>query len=76
MGLQLRALPLFNFGAGSRMFKVESEPNTSPIRQYLPKTEGMARLTQQRCNQIADKLNRRPRKRYAYKTPEEMYYGI
>ena len=46
------------------------------IRQYLPKTESMARLTQQKCNQIADKLNRRPRKRYGYKTPEEMYYGI
>jgi len=46
------------------------------IRQYLQKTESMARLTQQQCNQIADKLNRRPRKRYAYKTPEEMYYGI
>ena len=46
------------------------------IRQYLPKTESMARLTQQQCNQIADKLNSRPRKRYDYKTPEEMYYGI
>lgn len=46
------------------------------IRQYLPKTESMAEITQQRCDQIADKLNRRPRKRYDYKTPEEMYYGI
>lgn len=46
------------------------------IRQYLPKIESMARLTQQQCNYIADKLNQRPRKRYNYKTPEEMYYGI
>jgi len=45
------------------------------IRQYLPKTKSMAGLTQQQCNQIALKLNRRPRKRYNYKTPEEMYYG-
>ena len=45
------------------------------IRQYLPKTESMARLTQQQCNYIADKLNQRPRKRHNYKTPEEMYYG-
>lgn len=45
------------------------------IRQYLPKTESMANLTQQQCNQIADKLNRRPRKRHGYKTPEEMYYA-
>ena len=46
------------------------------IRQYLPKTESMAKLTQQQCDQIAKHLNRRPRKRYNYKTPEEMYYGL
>lgn len=45
------------------------------IRQYLPKIESMAEITQQQCDQIADKLNSRPRKRYNYKTPEEMYYG-
>jgi len=45
------------------------------IRQYLPKTESMANLTQQQCDRIADKLNRRPRKRHNYKTSEEMYYG-
>jgi IS30 family transposase len=46
------------------------------IRQYLPKTESMQTLTQRQCDRIADKLNRRPRKRYGFKTPEEMYYGI
>ncbi len=46
------------------------------IRQYLPKTKSMADLTQQQCDQIANKLNCRPRKRYNFKTPEEMYYGI
>lgn len=46
------------------------------IRQYLPKVESMADITQQRCNQIAAHLNSRPRKRFNYKTPEEMYYGI
>lgn len=46
------------------------------IRQYLPKTESMADVTQQQCDQIANKLNRRPRKRHNYKTPEEVYYGI
>ena len=46
------------------------------IRQYLPKTESMANLTQQQCDQIAKQLNQRPRKRFNYKTPEEMYYGI
>lgn len=46
------------------------------IRQYLPKTQSMASLTQHQCDKIADKLNQRPRKRYGYKTPEEMYYGV
>jgi IS30 family transposase len=46
------------------------------IRQYLPKTNSMASLTQQQCDRISTKLNQRPRKRYAYKTPEEMYYSI
>ena len=45
------------------------------IRQYLPKTASMENLTQQQCNRIADKLNQRPRKRYGFKTPEEIYYG-
>jgi len=46
------------------------------IRQYLPKTESMINVTQQQCDRIALALNSRPRKRFNYKTPEEMYYGI
>lgn len=46
------------------------------IRKYLPKKASMANLTQQQCNQIANKLNTRPRKRYNFKTPEEMLYAI
>ena len=46
------------------------------IRQYLPKTKSMAEVTQQQCDQIANKLNARPRKRFDFKTPEEMYYGV
>ncbi|MFC6635052.1 IS30 family transposase [Microbulbifer taiwanensis] len=45
------------------------------IRQYLPKGQTMMGLTQQQCDDIARKLNTRPRKRFAYKTPEQMYYG-
>ena len=46
------------------------------IRQYLPKIESMANVTQQQCNKISEALNTRPRKRYDYKTPKEMYFGI
>lgn len=53
-----------------------NENTNGLIRQYLPKRKSMAYVTQQRCNEIADKLNRRPRKRHAYKTPEAVLYGI
>ena len=44
------------------------------IRQYLPKGSCMRELTQEQCNFIAFKLNSRPRKRYGFKTPAELYY--
>jgi transposase, IS30 family len=43
------------------------------IRQYLPKGVSMEHLTQADCDRIADKLNRRPRKRHNWHTPEELY---
>ena len=43
------------------------------IRQYLPKKQSMAHLTQHDCNRIATQLNNRPRKRLGYRTPEECY---
>ena len=45
------------------------------IRQYLPKGSSMETLTQQHCNAIADKLNNRPRKRHAFKTPTQLFFG-
>ena len=43
------------------------------IRQYLPKGASMEHITQADCDRISDKLNRRPRKRYHWRTPEELY---
>ena len=45
------------------------------IRQYLPKGESMASLTQAECDAIATHLNNRPRKRHEYKTPNECFIG-
>ena len=45
------------------------------IRQYLPKGQSMARLTQKQCDEIAHKLNTRPRKRYDYETPQKRLFG-
>jgi len=44
------------------------------IRQYLPKGTSMQHLTQKKCDWIAKQLNSRPRKRYNFKTPEELIH--
>ena len=48
-----------------------NENTNGLIRQYLPKGQSMASLTQHTCDQIAEHLNNRPRKRHGYKTPNE-----
>jgi IS30 family transposase len=51
-----------------------SNENTNGlIRQYVRKGTSMAHLTQHDCNRLARRLNRRPRKRLNYDTPEERY---
>jgi IS30 family transposase len=49
-----------------------NENTNGLIRQYLPKRTSMASLTQIDCNQIARRLNDRPRKRLGYATPAEI----
>ena len=44
------------------------------LRQYLPKGTCMSSVTQAQCDQIGDDLNRRPRKRHGFKTPNALYY--
>jgi IS30 family transposase len=43
------------------------------IRQYLPKRTCLNRTTQAQCNEIANALNDRPRKRHQYKTSRQVY---
>jgi transposase, IS30 family len=45
------------------------------IRQYLPKRMCLKDITQKDRDRIAKALNTRPRKRYGYKTPEQMLFG-
>ena len=52
-----------------------NENTNGLIRQYLPKRQSQARLTQAACDRIARALNHRPRKRLGYRTPEECYAG-
>ena len=46
------------------------------LRQYLPKRTSQVGITQHDCDRIAKKLNTRPRKRLAYRTPEECFHEI
>jgi transposase, IS30 family len=64
----------FYFATPHHAWERGTNENTNGlVRQYLPKRQSMAHLTQHDCNRIAAKLNRRPRKRLGYRTPEECY---
>lgn len=43
------------------------------IRQYAPKRTCLRHLTQAQCSSIARQLNQRPRKRFNFKTPMQVY---
>jgi IS30 family transposase len=63
----------FYFATPHHAWERGTNENTNGlIRQYLPKRRSMA-ASQQDCDQIAAQLNRRPRKRLGYRTPEECY---
>ena len=64
----------FYFATPHHAWERGTNENTNGLlRQYLPKRASMVHLTQPDCTRIATKLNRRPRKRLGYRTPEECY---
>ena len=64
----------FYFATPHHSWERGTNENTNGLlRQYLPKGRSMAHLTQPDCHRIATALNRRPRKRLGYRTPEECY---
>jgi IS30 family transposase len=65
---------VFYFATPHHSWERGTNENTNGLlRQYLPKRQSMAHVTQADCDAIAAKLNARPRKRLGYKTPEECY---
>ncbi|MCA1850500.1 MAG: IS30 family transposase [Acidobacteria bacterium] len=73
-GIEARTRALFYFARPYHSWERGSNENANGlIRQYLPKGESMAGLSQQRCNAIAGKLNTRPRKRLGFRTPLECF---
>lgn len=66
----------FYFATPHHSWERGTNENTNGlIRQYLPKGESMAGVTQSHCDTIADHLNQRPRKRHAYKTPHQCFHA-
>lgn len=64
----------FYFATPHHAWERGTNENTNGlVRQYLPKRQSMAHLTQHDCDRIAAKLNRRPRRRLGFRTPEECY---
>jgi IS30 family transposase len=48
-----------------------SRSASGPLRQYLSKGCDMRDLTQERCHQIAERLNTRPRATLQWQTPAQ-----
>ena len=64
----------FYFATPHHSWERGTNENTNGlIRQYLPKGQSMAKVTQSQCDAIADHLNNRPRKRHGYKTPNQCF---
>lgn len=62
----------FYFATPHHSWERGTNENTNGLlRQYLPKRESMAHLSQHDCNRIAANLTRRLRQRLGYRTPEE-----
>lgn len=43
------------------------------VRQYFPKKMSFDSITQDQINEVENKLNNRPRKRFGFKTPNEIF---
>ena len=52
-----------------------NENTNGLIRQYLPKGIDLRGVSINTVQQIADKLNNRPRKCLGFKTPNQVFYG-
>jgi len=66
----------FYFAAPYHSWERGSNENMNGlIRQYLPKRQCMAWLTQKGCDKIAEKINNRPRERFGFWTPLEVHFN-
>jgi len=54
--------------------RIRTNENTNGLlRQYFPKKTGLAMYTQKQLDNVAAKLNARPRKTLGFKTPAHVF---
>jgi IS30 family transposase len=53
-----------------------NENTNGLFRQYFPKGSYFSEMTVESVSKIATKINLRPRKRFGWKTPHEVYAGV
>jgi IS30 family transposase len=53
-----------------------NENTNGLIRQFFPKGEELADVTDEEIQRVMDKLNNRPRKCLGFKTPNQVFFGI
>ncbi|MDA7892352.1 IS30 family transposase [Akkermansiaceae bacterium] len=51
-----------------------NENTNGMIRQYFPKKTDFSTITRKEVKEIQDKLNRRPRKRLDFQTPNDLFF--
>jgi len=70
---QVTRVPVFFADAYCSNQRGANENVNMLLRGYLPKRADIEELTQDELDDIAEELNNRPRKRFGYRTPNEMY---
>ena len=69
---QITGIPIY-FATPYHSWERGTNENTNGlIRQYVQKNASMKTLTQAQCNEIACRLNNRPRKRHRFRSPLEI----
>jgi len=53
-----------------------NENSNGLLRQYFPKGMGLTDVTDEQVQWAVDRLNHRPRKVLAFKTPHEVFFGV
>ena len=72
--IEARTGTCFYFATPHHAWERGTNENTNGLlRQYVPKGTSLEHLTQGQAAQLARTLNRRPRKRLHFRTPEECY---